>query len=239
MIEACIFDWGGTLVPWAAIDQLPAWRAYADAVHPDDPDAAARVAAALRTAEVNRWVKVRETSRAFRLDHVIADAARALDVPELPWSAETQAVYRGALIAVTHARDEVAPMLALLRSRGIALGVLSSTSWPGQWHEEYLARDGLLELFDACVWSSDLTWTKPHPDAFAAAMSALGVTDPARCVYVGDRRYDDVFGAAGAGMRTAFLPHSNPPPEQLVHTDVEPDVVLDSLTDLPAVLEGW
>jgi putative hydrolase of the HAD superfamily len=239
VIEACIFDWGGTLVPWAAIDELAAWQAYANVIHPADPLAAAAVAAALRAAEESRWAEVRATSRAFRLEHVIADAAQALGVAELPWSPEMQAAYRQVLSAVTYARGEVAPMLARLRSRGMVLGVLSSTSWPARWHEEYLARDGILDLFDACVWSSDLTWTKPHPDAFGTAMSALGVSDPARCVYVGDRRYDDVHGAASVGMRTVFIPHSTPPPEQLVHTDVEPDVVLESLTDLPAVLARW
>jgi putative hydrolase of the HAD superfamily len=242
VIEACIFDWGGTLAPWLIVDELAGWRAYAQVLHPDDPVASARVAGALQRAQDDRWSAVRTSSRAFRLEHVIADATAALTSEgwaEVPWSEPALTAYRETWLEVSHTRPEAAAMLTELRSRGLALGVLSSTAWPATWHEEWLARDGVLEFFDACVWSSDLTWTKPHPDAFAAVMSALGVSDPARCVYVGDRRYDDVHGAAGVGMRTVFIPHSSPPPEQLVPTDVEPDVVLDSLTDLPAVLERW
>ncbi len=37
MIDAVIFDWGGTLTPWHAIDQLQGWRSYADVLHPTTP----------------------------------------------------------------------------------------------------------------------------------------------------------------------------------------------------------
>ena len=39
-------------------------------------------------------------------------------------------------------------------------------------------------------------------------MEAVGVSDPARCVYVGDRLFDDVWGAQQAGMRTVHIPLS-------------------------------
>jgi len=37
------------------------------------------------------------------------------------------------------------------------------------------------------------------------------VHDPATCVFVGDRPYDDVHGAQGAGMRTVLVPNSDVP----------------------------
>jgi putative hydrolase of the HAD superfamily len=117
--------------------------------------------------------------------------------------------------------------------------VLSSTSWPAEWHEQFLRRDGVLDLFDACVWSSDLTWTKPHPEAFHTAMRAIGVDDPADCVYVGDRPYDDINGAKNAGMCAVFVPHSNIPADQQVPVDVEPDGTIQRLSDLPALLDSW
>ena len=130
-------------------------------------------------------------------------------------------------------------MLAALRNRGLRLGVLSSTPWPAAWHEEWLRRDGVLHLFDACVWSSDLRFTKPHPDAFRAALDAVGVEDPARAVYVGDRPYDDVSGAKAVGMRAVLVPHSDIPPHQQVPVDVEPDGVLRRLADLPELIADW
>jgi FMN hydrolase / 5-amino-6-(5-phospho-D-ribitylamino)uracil phosphatase len=89
------------------------------------------------------------------------------------------------------------------------------------------------------VWSSDLEYTKPHADAFLAAMEAVGVDDPADCVYVGDRLYDDISGAKSVGMRAVLVPHSDIPAYQRVPVNVEPDAVIQRLSDLPDVLERW
>jgi len=239
MIDAVIFDWGGTLAPWVTVDHLAGWRAYADVLHPGDPETATRTAAALHAAEDGRWLRVRDEHRAFTLAQVVADAGTALGDPELPYREDALTAYREFWTFATHTHAEVAPTLTALRERGLALGVLSSTGWPADWHEEFLRRDGVLELFDACVWTSDLDWTKPHPEAFRAAMAAIGVTDPARCVYVGDRPYDDISGAKAAGMRAVFVPHSQIPVDQQVPVDVEPDAVIQRLSDLPGVLADW
>ena len=37
-------------------------------------------------------------------------------------------------------------------------------------------------------------------------MSAIGASDPSRCVYVGDRLFDDVWGAHNAGLRAIHVP---------------------------------
>lgn len=233
MIEAVIFDWGGTLTPWVDVDHADAWQAYAATVHPDDPGAAAALAAALVTAELGRWAVAKETHRAFTLAQVLADADVVAHDPGL-------ARYQGYWgERATRTDPEAAPTLAELKRRGLRLGVLSSTGWPADWHEQWLHRDGILDLFDGCVWSSDLEWTKPHPEAFAAAMAAVGVTDPARCVFVGDRPYDDIHGARSAGMRAVLVPHSVIPAYQQVPVDVEPDAVIQRLADLPTVIAAW
>jgi len=229
VIEAVIFDWGGTLTPWRTMDFLAGWRAYADALHPADAEQAAMVAAALSTADAARWGGIKEHQRAFTLAEVLADAG-------VPHHDDGLDAYRLFWTVATHTDPEAAPMLAELRAQGRRLGVLSSTCWPAEWHEEFLRRDGVLELFDACVWSCELPWTKPHPQAFTAAMDAVGVADPDRCVYVGDRLFDDVSGAKAVGMRAVLVPHSTPPADQLVAVDVEPDAVIQRLADLPTVL---
>ena len=73
------------------------------------------------------------------------------------------------------------------------------------------------------------------PEAFRAAMAALGVTDPASCVFVGDRPYDDIYGAKRVGMRGVLIPHSEVPP----HDGVVPDAVITRLAELPAHLSNW
>ncbi|MDT7579997.1 MAG: hydrolase / 5-amino-6-(5-phospho-D-ribitylamino)uracil phosphatase [Pseudonocardiales bacterium] len=232
MLEAVIFDWGGTLTPWKTVDPHDAWRAYAGALHADDADRAAEAARRLAEADLVRWAGVRDEHRAFTIAQVLADAAADHDAAALD-------AYRDFWVHATHTDPEAAPMLAVLRERGLRLGILSSTPWPAAWHEEWLRRDGVLHLFDACVWSSDLPVTKPHPDAFRAALEAVGVADPARAVYVGDRPYDDVSGAKAVGMRAVLVPHSDIPRHQQVPVDVEPDGVLARLADLPGLIAGW
>ena len=232
MLDAVIFDWGGTLTPWRTVDPHDAWRAYAGALHADDADRATEAARRLVEADLARWVGVRDEHRAFTIAEVLADAAADHDTAALD-------AYRDFWVHATHTDPEAAPMLTALRDRGLRLGILSSTPWPAAWHEEWLRRDGVLHLFDACVWSSDLPVTKPHPDAFRAALDAVGVADPARAVYVGDRPYDDVSGAKAVGMRAVLVPHSDIPPHQQVPVDVAPDGVVQRLADLPQLLAGW
>lgn len=231
-MRAVIFDWGGTLTPWYSIDHLAAWRSYADALHPGDAEQATRVAAAIVAAESAAWQLARDEHRAFTVAQVLA-AARATE------HVDGFTAYRAYWDHATHTDPEVAPLMRSLREEGLRVGVLSSTMWPAAWHEELLRRDGVLDLFDGMVWSSDLEYTKPHPSAFRAAMAAVGVDDPADCVFVGDRPYDDISGAKGVGMRAVLVPHSVIPAEQQVPVDVEPDAVVRRLSELPAVLDRW
>ncbi|PPK69594.1 HAD family hydrolase [Actinokineospora auranticolor] len=231
-MRAVIFDWGGTLTPWVTMDHLAAWRAYADIVHPGDAEASGVLAAALLAAEDEAWGRVRVHHTAFHLTQVLESAGAPPDEAAL-------AAFRTYWDPATRTDPEVAPMLGELRERGLRTGVLSSTAWPGAWHEEVLHRDGVGDLFDGLVWSSDLAYTKPHRVAFEAAMAAVGVDDPADCVYVGDRPYDDISGAQAVGMRTIFIPHSDIPLAQQVAVDVVPDAVVQRMSELPAVLDRW
>lgn len=231
-VDAVIFDWGGTLTPWKTMVALDIWRSYADVLHPGDPRKAGELAAAIVAAEDARWAVARQEHVAFTVAAVLADAGVAE-------SEAAYTAYRAAIEFATVTDPAALPVLRQLRSWGLRTGVLSSTAWPGEWHEDFLRRDGVLDLFDGVVWSSDLEFTKPHADAFRAAMAAVGVEDPARCVYVGDRPYDDVHGAQAAGLRAVLIPNSDIPTHQRVPVDVTPDAVITSLSDLPAVIDNW
>jgi putative hydrolase of the HAD superfamily len=117
--------------------------------------------------------------------------------------------------------------------------VLSNTIWPRSWHRQFFRRDGVLDLIDGDVYTSEIPWTKPDERAFRAAMAAVGVDDPERCVYVGDRLFDDVWGAQHAGMRAVHIPHSTIPANQVGHTEGEPDAVAERLSDLPGLIAPW
>lgn len=130
-------------------------------------------------------------------------------------------------------------MWEALHADGVRIGVLSNTIWPRAYHEQIFERDGVLDLVDGAVYTSEIAWTKPSPRAFEAAVAGVGAGEPGRCVYVGDRLFDDIWGAQNAGMRAVHVPHSLIPPEQFGHTEGTPDAVVNSLAELPNVVRRW
>jgi putative hydrolase of the HAD superfamily len=228
-IEAVLFDWGGTLTPWHTIDTAAYWVAVAALI---DAERAQEVGAALAAAEAAVWARARDEHRSGTLDEVCALAGITLTEAAL-------AEYHARWEPHTFVDPEAPPVLLGLRERGIKVGVLSNTLWPREYHDRVFARDGVLELFDGAVYTSEIPWTKPHPEAFLAAMTATGATDPARCVFVGDRLFDDVYGAQNAGMRAVFVPHSAIPSEQVGHTEGRPDATVRRLSELLPLIDGW
>jgi putative hydrolase of the HAD superfamily len=225
-VEAVIFDWGGTLTPWHSIDLQSLWH---DVCAPHFPAGkAAAVAAAILAAETGFWRQCETAHRSATLDHVFARAGVTAH------EALMDTYYR-AWEPHTYTDPEAAPLLRELRRRGIKVGVLSNTMWPRMLHERVFHRDDVLGLIDGAVYSSEIPWTKPHPEAFRAAMAAIGVTDPASCVFVGDRPYDDIFGAKSLGMRGVLIPNSTVP----AYDGVIPDAVISRLSDLLPHLDNW
>jgi putative hydrolase of the HAD superfamily len=225
-VRAVIFDWGGTLTPWHTIDHQELWLSVCTRHYPA-ADAAA-VAAAARTAEMELWGLANSAQQSATLDAVFARAGIAA-------SAEFLSSYYAAWDPHTLTDPDAAPLLAELRRRGIKVGVLSNTMWPRRVHEQIFVRDEILELIDGAVYTSEIPWVKPHPEAFRAVMRAIGMTDPADCVFVGDRPYDDVHGAKSMGMRAVLVPNSDVPGFEAA----EPDAVIGRLSDLLGHLDNW
>jgi putative hydrolase of the HAD superfamily len=230
-IDAVIFDWGGTLTAWHDIDFHAESLALAQAVvgaHGELDVHAARLHAAGEAI----WGRSRDQQRS-------ATVADLFDEAGLEHDPELLTAYYEFWEPHTLTDPEVAPVLTRLRDEGIRVGVLSNTIWPREWHRGFFARDGVDHLLDGDVYTSEIPWTKPSPEAFRAAMAAVGVEDPAACVYVGDRLYDDVWGAQNAGMRAIHVPHSTIPASQLGHTEGTPDAVVQRLSDIPAAIAAW
>jgi putative hydrolase of the HAD superfamily len=231
VIEAVLFDWGGTLTSFHSIDLLDAWRVVAEVLAPERVD---ELAAALLEAEHEVWARTSTTMRSARTSEVLRAASDAVGLPvdevlhELAVSS-----YLDHWAPTTRPRPDAVPTLRAISARGLSIGLLSNSHWPRHQHESWLARDGLLDLIDERVYTSDLEHVKPHPAAFAALVDALGV-DPRRCVFVGDRLMDDVHGAKNVGMRAVWLRNAAVP-----RYDVEPDAVIDELIELVDVVDTW
>jgi putative hydrolase of the HAD superfamily len=222
-VAAVIFDWGGTLTPWHDIDPVEQWLAVID-----DHDAAAR----LHDAAGAIWARSRDHQVSATLEDVFA-AVGLVHTHEL-----AAAFYRW-WEPHTYADPDAFRLLTDLRAENIKIGVLSNTIWARREHVRIFERDGLAELIDGAVYTSEIPWTKPHPAAFRAALQAVGVDDPGEAVFVGDRLFDDIHGAAAVGMRTILVPHSNIPADQVGHTEGDPDAVVERLGDVFDIVAKW
>ena len=235
-INAVIFDWGGTLTPWHQIDLRSQWYAFANFY---DPHNAAELSLKLHHAEDARWEVQRLSDGAEStgaLDVIFETCGVDVNSPAF------EIAYREYIRfwePHTYADPDALPLMRALKERGIKIGVLSNTMWPREDHEAIFARDGLLEFIDGGVYTSELPAGKPHPDAFRAALAAIGDPDPSTVVFVGDRLWDDIHGAKNVGMKAVFLPHSIHRAHELVETSSEPDAVIQRLGDIFELVRGW
>ena len=228
-MDAVIFDWGGTLSVWAEVDIEDMWRLAARHIAPDRED---ELVQKLIAVEARSWERTRTDRRSTRLADLLADA-----------SAEIGADVAEAVLeeAATHHLDtwtphiqhqpDAASTLALLKEQGLRIGLLSNTHWPRHFHEHFLARDGLDGYIDARLYTSDMEYTKPDRRAFEQAWAALDLDDRAQVAFVGDRLYDDVWGAQQAGLHGIWVRNGGTPPFEVV-----PDGVIDHLSELPVLL---
>ncbi len=233
-LKAVIFDWGGTLTPWHPIELEEQWRVFARHLH-DDDDAAAAFAAGIWSSEEAAWKRGRSDHSSARMAEILVQAGHD----------ETHEAHRVALAAYqawwephTLTDPQVRPLWEGLRERGLRVGVLSNTIWTREYHRGIFERDGVLELLDGDVYSSEIPWVKPHPEAFRAAAAAVGVA-PEEAVYVGDRVFEDVHGPQQVGMRAIWIPHSEIPAEQRVAVDATPDGQAHELLDILEIVDGW
>jgi putative hydrolase of the HAD superfamily len=244
-LEAVIFDWGGTLTPWHDVDLPRQWRVFAREVHGlpvEDPHMPAEelaeadsLAVRIHAAEERAWARGRDTHESASIEAILADAGidPAHDRHHLALAA-----YRGFWEPHTHTDPQVRPLWEGLHDRGLKVGVLSNTIWSRAYHREVFQRDGVLDLVDGDVYSSEIHVVKPHPEAFLAACAAVGV-EPTEAAYVGDRLYEDVHGPQQVGMRAIWVPHSDLPASQVVPVDVTPDAQAHELLDILGIVDGW
>lgn len=235
-IDAVIFDWGGTLTRWHDIDFHAESLALAQAVVAttdlSGPEDRKVHAARLHQAGDTIWGRSRDHQQSATVADLFVEAGLDHD-PDL------LTAYFAFWEPHTLTDPAVGPLFAALRERRIKVGVLSNTIWPRAWHEGFFRRDGVLDLIDGDVYSSEIPWTKPSENAFKAAMAAVGATDASRCVYVGDRLFDDVWGAQHAGMKAVHIPHSTIPTTQVGHTEGVPDAVAHELAGVVDIVQQW
>jgi HAD superfamily hydrolase (TIGR01549 family) len=125
------------------------------------------------------------------------------------------------------------PCLRALRERGFKIGIAGNQLAVAT---AALAASGIAA--DFMVMSQELGVEKPDRRFFEAIVARSGENDPSRIAYVGDRLDNDVIPAMQAGMRGVFIRRGPwaflwPPAER-----TQPDLEIQSLTELPRVLRA-
>ncbi len=213
-LKAVLFDIGGTLLDFVPEGPPPGRRLLAEGCRraydwlrergkdlPDFEEFARRHWRALWWARLWAWLRGRE----LRAQQVVLRtlARMGVEVPPEEVYDLTECYYRPfgeTLRPVPGARE----VLERLSGMGLRLATVSNTAWPGYLLEEDLARFGLTEHLEFCLFSSYFGRPKPAQSIFGQALKMLRVS-AAEAMFVGDSLKHDIQGAKRAGMRTVLL----------------------------------
>jgi HAD superfamily hydrolase (TIGR01509 family) len=124
---------------------------------------------------------------------------------------------------------EALRVLAWLREHGIKRAICSNAPFPPEMMHRQVTTNGVAQLMDAVLFSSQFGRRKPAPDVYHAALEAVGVA-AGRALFVGDRVREDYEGPVAVGMRAVICTaHA---------TDMPPDGIptIASLAELPGLL---
>lgn len=106
---------------------------------------------------------------------------------------------RKKLLLFPHVKE----ILTGLKARGCGVYLLSNAQ--SCFTRRELDILGLTPLFDGILISSEAGYKKPSPKIFDLATEQFGI-EKSDSIYVGNDLRDDVYGARGAGFRTAYVP---------------------------------
>jgi putative hydrolase of the HAD superfamily len=240
VLEAVLFDWGGTLMRWGFDAELltaghtAGLRALGRESIPEMTDRFRDVylpsffAEKGMVEEIEYPAQVRRLLAEFGIEVDDDELRRFLEAEHAEWGPATQ------LSSTTHA------LLETLRDRGLKLALVSNAIDPPHLLHRDLERHGIADRVDFAVFSSELGRRKPDPAIFRRALDALGV-EPANALFVGDTVATDIAGAKAVGMATCqalwFFADTDEEPEADFRAFTQMDV-LTVVNRLGAVSPG-
>jgi FMN phosphatase YigB (HAD superfamily) len=231
-IDAVLFDYGRTLVTfkYPTEDLLEVLRHFrpriGEALGSPAPEADAMLRDVLLPLEEHiespgeyevKWVDVYQAAwRRAGLDLPNDLLYEILDAEQQCWDRAVQVDADGLQV------------LSWLGTHGIKRAVCSNAPFPPVMMRRQVDTNGVGELMEAVLFSSEVGKRKPAPEMYRAALAAIGV-DAEKALFVGDRVREDYDGPRAIGMRAVICTaHSTEAPPDGIPT-------IASLSDLP----GW
>ena len=184
-----------------------------------------------------RWQRAVGGVQNLRLVDLLAEVLQTTGAEEIPADhlAKAAELYQSAICTQAVLMPGAREAVARLKAAGCKLGLVSNTMFTGAAHKADLARFGLLDYFDAMLFSADVNKWKPNPDPFWRVLAELGAAAET-AVYIGDDPGSDVVGGQRAGMRTVHFQSSQRFPEP---DGVQPDARISRLDDLFPIISRW
>jgi putative hydrolase of the HAD superfamily len=247
MLRAILFDLDDTLIDWGQLHDNHQWEAiedvhlnkvyqYLTSLGPLNGDAAAYKKAYFDFA-YRAWFQASETRIAPRMGTALVQAAVTCGLSEdVVDEGACLRVYDWRAFAEVDVFPDVFEALDHFQKQGLKFGLITN-AFQSMWMRDVELDDhGLLHYFPDCRFSAaDVGYLKPHPSIFQAALDCLEL-QPSEAVFVGDNLLDDIGGAQQIGMR-GVLRYK---PGKLRHADgVEADAIIESLLELPPILDNW
>lgn len=184
------------------------------------------------------WFDARHSLIAPHLGRVLVDTAKHFNVPEAHADIDRLLdIYEWGRVEGTHPFPEVIDVLTRLKKAGLKMGIVTNAYQPMRLRDVELAQHGLLEFFPDCRLSAaDAGYLKPHASIFEQALKRANTTAE-RTIFIGDNPTADIAGGQAAGMKTIMriIERSRP----LISGLIMPDAAINSLEELPAILDEW
>ncbi len=159
------------------------------------------------------WKKGGQVSTLGQIQYIINHATknRAILVADHEVLMRLEESYWSPSLAAPATLNAEAPeLLQRLRKRNLKIGLICNTGrGPGHALRELMRREGILDYFDATVFSDEIGYGKPDPRIFLTAAERLELK-PRDILHVGDNLENDVRGAQSAGMKTILFDYDVP-----------------------------
>src|SRR4051794_33943497 len=158
-VDAVIFDWGGTLSLFVEAELVDAWRLVARHLAPDREDEVTEV---LVTVEAEFWATTATHQRSATLAQLLTAASERIGLdPAEALLEEAATRHLDAWPPHITPAPGAADVWREWRARGMRVALLPNPHWPRPSHEHSLERDGLVELIDARLYTSEMPFQKP------------------------------------------------------------------------------
>lgn len=146
------------------------------------------------------------------------------------------------LYAVTQSHwiveEDTHDTLLALHECGYRMGIISNAS-DDRDVQVLIDKTGIRAFFEYTITSAAAGLRKPHPQIYQMAFDAMQV-QPERSVMVGDTLAADILGSKNLGMHNVWITRRvNRSAMQANFETITPDRTIDTLSELPGLLETW